>query len=151
MRDRANDAPRSIHGDLNPHKFLYLEAVRACPRAGGKQRLVMLVDLGEERLGDVHVLNLTCNSSLKYLTCNTLSTVKPENPGQKWMAPVFHDSDTSRVDFVRKTSSTSITSSMGATISYVYFYDHSYSCSITYCRFSLWYWTMMMVKKKTHH
>jgi hypothetical protein len=54
-------------------------------------------------------LNLTCNSAFVHISPHSLlSTVNlPENFGYDLMTPVFHDSDSSRVDFVRKTSSTS--------------------------------------------
>ena len=46
-----------------------------------------------------------------YLTSSLLSTVNlPENLGYDLMTPVCHDSDPSRVDFIRKTSSTSFIS-----------------------------------------
>ena len=58
-------------------------------------------------------LNLTCNSAFVHISPHSLlSTVNlPENFGYDLMNPVFHDSDPSRVDFVRKTSSTSFISS----------------------------------------
>ena len=74
-------------------------------------------------------------SDLTYL----LSTVNlPENLGYDLMTPVFHDSDPSRVDFVRKISSTSFISSwLVDTISHILLFmilvcyrsiTYSYSC-----------------------
>jgi hypothetical protein len=72
-----------------------------------------MIDIGEKVLGDASMPQFDMQQCVcSYLTSSLLSTVNlPENFGYDLMTPVFHDSDPSRVDFVRKTSSTSFISS----------------------------------------
>ena len=72
-----------------------------------------MIDISEKVLGDASMSQFDMQQCVcSYLTSSLLSTVNlPENLGYDLMTPVFHDSDPSRVDFIRKTLSTSFISS----------------------------------------
>jgi len=100
-----------------------------------------MIDIGEKVPGDVSMSQYNMQQCVRsYLTSSLLSPVNlPENLGYyDLMTPVFHDSDPSRVDFVRKTSSTWFISSwLVDTISHILLFmilvcyrpiTYSYSC-----------------------
>jgi len=100
-----------------------------------------MIDIGEKVPGDVSMSQYNMQQCVRsYLTSSLLSPVNlPENLGYyDLMTPVFHDSDPSRVDFVRKTSSTSFISFwLVDTISHILLFmilvcyrpiTYSYSC-----------------------
>src|SRR6266700_5528811 len=117
-----------------------------------------MINIGEKVLGDASMSQFEMQQCVRsYLTSSLLSTVNlPENLGYDLMTPVCHDSDPSRVDFVRKTSSTSFISLwLVDTISHILLFmilvcyrpiTYSYSCVS-----QLLGWSVVMVENKNCH